>query len=91
MSKHASGTFEVKMGPQPAKEHVGDPTVARLSIDKQFHGDLEAASKGQMLAVGADVKGSAGDVAIDYSNVRPSTSSMACRIRGGMGCGLLAR
>ena len=66
MSKHASGTFEVKMGPQPAEEHVGDPTVARLSIDKQFHGDLEAASKGQMLAVGTDVKGSPGDVAIDY-------------------------
>lgn len=37
-----------------------------MSIDKQFHGDLEATSKGQMLASsGADVKGSAGYVAIE--------------------------
>ncbi len=27
------------------------PTVGRLSLDKQFHGELEASSKGQMLAV----------------------------------------
>jgi hypothetical protein len=65
VSKHASGTFEVKILPQPAEDKVGDPTVGRLSIDKQFHGDLEATSKGQMLAVGTDVKGSAGYVAME--------------------------
>ena len=65
MSKQASGTFEVKVLPQPAEEKVGDPTVGRLSIDKTFHGDLEATSKGQMLAVGTDVKGSAGYVAME--------------------------
>ena len=65
MSTQASGTFEVKVLPQPADEKVGDPTVGRLSIDKQFHGDLEATSKGQMLAVGTDVKGSAGYVAME--------------------------
>ncbi len=65
MSKLASGTFEVRVLPQPADEKVGDPTVGRLSIDKQFHGDLEATSKGQMLAVGTDVKGSAGYVAME--------------------------
>jgi hypothetical protein len=65
VSKRASGTFEVKVVPQPAEENVGDPTVGRLSIDKQFHGDIEAASKGQMLAVGTDVKGSAGYVAME--------------------------
>ena len=27
-------------------------TLARLSIDKQFHGDLEATSKGEMLSAG---------------------------------------
>ncbi len=36
-----------------------------MSIDKQFHGDLEAASKGQMLAVRTAVKGSAGYVAME--------------------------
>jgi hypothetical protein len=65
VSTQASGTFEVKVLPQPAEEKIGDPTVGRLSIDKTFHGDLEATSKGQMLAVGTDVKGSAGYVAME--------------------------
>src|ERR1022692_2813845 len=61
MSKQANGTFEVKLNVQ-TDEKVGDPTVGRMSIDKQFHGDLEATSKGQMLAAMTDVKGSAGYV-----------------------------
>jgi len=36
-----------------------------MTIDKQFHGDLEGASKGQMLVAGTDVKNSAGYVAIE--------------------------
>jgi hypothetical protein len=36
-----------------------------MSIDKQFHGDLEATSKGEMLTAGTGVKGSAGYVAIE--------------------------
>ena len=36
-----------------------------MTIDKQFHGDLEATSKGQMLTAGTSVKGSAGYVAIE--------------------------
>ena len=60
----ATGTFEVKLKPQ-ADENVGDPTIGRMSIDKQFHGDLEATSKGQMLAAQGEVKGSAGYVAIE--------------------------
>jgi hypothetical protein len=36
-----------------------------MSLDKQFHGDLEAGSKGQMLAVQGEVKGSAGYVAME--------------------------
>jgi hypothetical protein len=36
-----------------------------MSLDKQFRGDLEATSKGQMLAAGTDVEGSAGYVAIE--------------------------
>ena len=64
MTTHASGTFEVKLNPQ-TDDRVGDPTVGRMSLDKQFHGDLEAASKGQMLTAMTDVKGSAGYVAIE--------------------------
>lgn len=64
MTEHASGTFEVKLNPQ-ADDQVGDPTVGRMSIEKQFQGDLEATSKGQMLNAMTDVKGSAGYVAME--------------------------
>ncbi len=56
----ARGTFEVKLNPQPT-----DSTLGRMSIDKQFHGDLEGASKGEMLAAMTAVKGSAGYVAME--------------------------
>jgi hypothetical protein len=61
---HASGTFEVKLAPQ-VTDNETEPTLGRLSIDKQFHGDLETTSRGQMLKAGTDVEGSAGYVAIE--------------------------
>ncbi|MGA7413446.1 MAG: DUF3224 domain-containing protein [Bryobacteraceae bacterium] len=64
MSTNASGPFEVKLTPQPP-EPGGDANLGRMTIDKQFHGDLEAISKGQMLTAGTGVKGSAGYVAIE--------------------------
>ena len=39
--------------------------LARMSIDKEFKGDLAATSKGEMLSAGTAVKGSAGYVAIE--------------------------
>ena len=65
LSTHASGTFEVKLNPQAPDETNGDPTLGRMTIDKQFHGDLEGTSKGQMLTAGTEVKGSAGYVAME--------------------------
>lgn len=65
MTNRASGPFEVKMIPLAAEEKVGDPSVGRMSIDKQFHGDLEATSRGQMLAAMTDTQGSAGYVAME--------------------------
>lgn len=65
MSTHARGTFEVKMTPQPAQDGIGDPGIGRMALDKQFHGDLAATGKGQMLAAGTDVSGSAGYVALE--------------------------
>ena len=62
---HATGTFDVKLAPQTTAHGVESPSLARMSIDKQFHGDLEAISKGEMLAAGTSVKGSAGYVAIE--------------------------
>jgi hypothetical protein len=65
MSRHATGTFEVNLTPQPPDDRAGSKNLSRLMIDKQFHGDLEGASVGQMLAAGTDVEGSAGYVAIE--------------------------
>jgi hypothetical protein len=49
-SMHATGPFEVKATPQDDKLNDG---VSRMLLNKQFHGDLEATSKGQMLATGS--------------------------------------
>ncbi|WP_430392021.1 DUF3224 domain-containing protein [Dyella sp. 20L07] len=65
MTMQARGTFDVKISPQPQQDGVGDPGVGRMALEKQFHGDLEAIGKGQMLAVGAAVDGSAGYVAME--------------------------
>ena len=65
MTTHASGTFEVKMTPQAPDEKGAGAAVGRYSLDKQFHGDLEGTSKGEMLAVGTSVDGSAGYVAME--------------------------
>jgi hypothetical protein len=65
VTSHASGTFDVKLTPQTVEEGA-DPGLARMSIDKQFHGDLEGTSKGFMLASSATVvKGSGGYVAME--------------------------
>jgi hypothetical protein len=61
---HATGTFEVKLTPQNDGKPEDSP-VGRMIIDKQIHGDLEAMTKGQMLAFSTDVKGSAGYVAME--------------------------
>ena len=63
MSTQATGIFEVKLSPQD-DQAIGSP-FGRMLIDKQFHGDLEGSSVGQMLAIMTAVKGSAGYVALE--------------------------
>ena len=65
MSTTATGTFEVKLAPLSNDSAAGGSSLGRLSIDKQFHGDLEATSKGEMLSAMTGVQGSAGYVAIE--------------------------
>jgi Protein of unknown function (DUF3224) len=62
----ARGTFEVKLAPQPLHHADADKQQARMSIDKQFSGDLQAVSRGEMLSAMTGVKGSAGYVAIEH-------------------------
>jgi hypothetical protein len=82
----ATGTFEVKLTPQSTK----DDTVGRMSIDKQFHGDLEATSLGQMLSVMTAVKGSAGYVAMERvtGQLAGKTGSFALQHTGTMDHGV---
>lgn len=50
---HATGHFDVKVSPQtPDNPQAKASGLARLSLDKQFHGDLDATSQGEMLAAG---------------------------------------
>lgn len=66
MSQRASGSFDVKVTPQkPDTQIARAANLSRLTIDKRFHGDLEGISKGEMLALQTDVKGSAGYVALE--------------------------
>ena len=68
MTHRANGTFEVTLTPQAADEteNGNGLSVGRMSIDKQFAGDLIATSKGQMLSIGTKVKGSAAYVAVEW-------------------------
>src|SRR5215475_2316603 len=63
MKRQARGPFEVSLTMLDTY-NKDDPSQARRSIDKHFHGDLEATSKGEMLSVGS-AKGSGGYVAIE--------------------------
>jgi predicted flavoprotein YhiN len=65
VTARATGTFDVKLVPQPPADSAEATSISRLTIDKQFHGDLAGTSKGEMLAAGTSVKGSAGYVAIE--------------------------
>jgi hypothetical protein len=63
--KKAKGTFEVKIAALPHYNTSEDAKLARMSIDKQFQGDLVGTSQGEMLSAGTAIKGSAGYVAIE--------------------------
>jgi hypothetical protein len=61
-----SGPFEVKMAPQKADNPQAEGAgLGRMSIDKQFHGALEATSQGEMLSMMDREKGSGGYVALE--------------------------
>jgi Protein of unknown function (DUF3224) len=66
MSQHVTGPFDVKITPQkPDTQIARAANLGRLTIDKRYHGDLEAIAKGEMLAAQTEVKGSAGYVALE--------------------------
>jgi len=59
---HAHGTFNVKVAPlSPASVE----SIARYSLDKELHGDIEGTSKGEMMSAGDPKSGNAGYVAME--------------------------
>jgi hypothetical protein len=60
----AQGTFDVTVTPQKPTDSANEPFQSLL-ITKQFHGDLEATSKGQMLGSRGPIEGSGGYVALE--------------------------
>ena len=40
VTAHASGTFDVKLTPQATVDDAEGASLGRMSIEKQFHGDL---------------------------------------------------
>jgi len=65
MTRRAAGTFEVKLTPEASDEGTEGGALGRMSIAKQFQGDLEGTSTGAMLSALTTTKGSAGYVAIE--------------------------
>jgi len=65
VTTRATGSFDVKISPIATDTPAEGSPLGRMSIDKQFHGDLEATSTGQMLTAGTSIKNSAGYVAIE--------------------------
>lgn len=89
MSRRASGEFDVKLAPQAHEEGIGDPGIGRMALDKQFHGELDAVSKGQMLALRTGTEGSAGYVAMEWvvGTLGGRTGSFGLQHRGVMNRG----
>jgi Protein of unknown function (DUF3224) len=79
---HATGTFEVKLKPVSA----ADEPVMRMTLDKQFFGDLEASSIGQMMAGGNETNGARVYVALETvtGSLKGKTGSFVLAHRGTM-------
>jgi Protein of unknown function (DUF3224) len=57
--------FDVKLTPE-SNDGGGDGiSLARMSIDKRYHGELDGTGKGEMLSATTAMKGSAGYVAVE--------------------------
>lgn len=65
MSTVATGSFTVEMKPQSGPDAAEGVSLGRMSLAKQFAGDLAATGQGEMLTALTPVKGSAGYVAIE--------------------------
>jgi len=64
--QRAAGAFDVKVTPQkPDSDVAHAANLGRMSIDKQYQGDLEGTGKGEMIATPFEAKGSGAYVAME--------------------------
>jgi len=64
-----SGKFDVKLNPLDSyAKGINGIKLGHVSIDKTFHGELDATSQGEMLSAMTAIQGSAGYVAIEQVN-----------------------
>ncbi len=63
----AKGRFDVRRTGQSAVEDAGEgANMARIRLEKTFHGALDATSVVEMTSIGTAVQGSAGYVAMEH-------------------------
>jgi hypothetical protein len=86
MTHHAEGTFDVKTTPLAADDALTGTQVGRFSLVKQYHGDLDASSKGEMLGAGSPATGNGGYVAVEEvtGTLQGHTGSFALQHTGTM-------
>jgi hypothetical protein len=65
MTTRASGTFDVKLVPDGDPDTADGIALGRMSLSKEFQGDLQGTSTGQMLHSGTETAGSRAYVAIE--------------------------
>jgi hypothetical protein len=66
VAHHAAGSFDVKMTSRKPDNPVSEAAqFSRMTSEKQWHGDLEGTSKGEMLAISPDANGSGVYVALE--------------------------
>ena len=61
VSHRATGSFDVKITPLESY-NKDDKAFGRLGGDKQYHGDLEATAKAEMVAYGTGAAGTSGAI-----------------------------
>ncbi len=66
MTERISGTFDVTMGKEALHDAAEGSGIGRMSLAKQYHGDLDATGVGEMLAAMTATPGSAGYVAVEF-------------------------
>lgn len=89
MDRIARGTFDVKAAPVEQDPLPDGTGLGRFSLVKQYHGDLEATGKGEMLTAETAVEGAAGYVATERveGTLHGRRGSFVLLHRGTMGRG----